>query len=106
MEAATYYVSMRHLNACWKPLQAAHEKQNEENYEHQAQAAAGVIAPRTAVRPSGQRSDDAQQQDNEKNGDDHGWIFAEQLRASRRGCNLPPIAFNDGEQEVAIRVML
>jgi hypothetical protein len=49
-------------------LQSACQKKDKNNHYYQTQAAAWVIAPTSAVGPSGQRAEKQQHQDNQENG--------------------------------------
>lgn len=53
-------------------LQAAQQNQDNEDYQHQTQAAAGIVAPAGAVRPGRQRADQQQNDDDQENGSQHG----------------------------------
>ena len=52
-------------------LNPAQQKQNNENNENQAQAAAWVISPATAVIPPGKRAGDEQDDNDDQNDSKH-----------------------------------
>ncbi len=66
--------------------QSAQYRQDQQNHEHESQSTAGVVAPTTTMRPSRDRTQQHENQQNNENGSEHdGCLSRERVVEVNRG---------------------